>query len=136
MRGRKPSIGEMTGIIAAHPRLVKATRIQSTNDRITHEKFGAQYWAMSADATMARSALPSNQIRRHALHRSHVIMKNGLLAAIVPFDGYASPIRFRHGATVGLIVSPANSVADFECSRLVAGHLSSRKRPSPSLIPN
>jgi hypothetical protein len=41
MRGRKPNIDEMTGFIAAHPRLVEATRIQSTNNRITHEKFGA-----------------------------------------------------------------------------------------------
>ena len=49
-------------------------------------------------------------------------MQNGLLAAIVPFDGYASPIHFSDGATVGLIVSPANALADFEESGLVAGH--------------
>jgi hypothetical protein len=55
----------------------------------------------------------SNQIRPCALYQTHVIMQNGLLTAIVPFDGYACPIRFGYGATVGLIVSPANAVASF-----------------------
>jgi hypothetical protein len=43
---QKTQLDEMTGFIAAHPRLVEATRIQSTNNRITHEKFGAPYRAM------------------------------------------------------------------------------------------
>ena len=32
----------------------------------------------------------------HQHHRdlTHVVMKNGLLAAIIPFDGYARPILF------------------------------------------
>jgi hypothetical protein len=41
-------------------------------------------------------------------------MQNGLIAAIIPFDGYASPILFSDGALIGLIVLPANAVADFE----------------------
>ena len=50
-------------------------------------------------------------------------MQNGLLAAIVPFDGYPSPIRLNDGTTVGLIVSPANAVANLKESGLVTGHL-------------
>ena len=69
--------------------------------------------------------VPSNQIRRCPFDLRHVIMKNGLLTAIVPFDGYACPIRFSDGATVGLIVSPANEVADLERSGFGAGHLGS-----------
>jgi phage terminase large subunit-like protein len=53
------TLDEMTGIIAAHPRLVEATRVQSTNNRITHEKSGAQYRAMSADAATAHGRTPS-----------------------------------------------------------------------------
>jgi phage terminase large subunit-like protein len=53
------TLDEMAGIIGAHPRLVEATRIQSTNNRITHEKSGAQYRAMSADAATAHGRTPS-----------------------------------------------------------------------------
>jgi phage terminase large subunit-like protein len=53
------TLDEMTGIISAHPRLVEATRVQSTNNRITHEKSGAQYRAMSADAATAHGRTPS-----------------------------------------------------------------------------
>jgi hypothetical protein len=49
-------------------------------------------------------------------------MQKVLLAPAVPSNSYARPIRFSYGATVGLIVSPANAVADFEQSGLVAGH--------------
>ena len=57
---------------------------------------------------------PSHQITRHPLNLRHVVVKNCLLAAIVPFDGYASPILFSDGALIGLIVVPANTVADVE----------------------
>ena len=66
---------------------------------------------------------PSHQITRHPLDLRHVVVENCLLAAIVPFDGYASPILFSDGALIGLIVLPANAVADIEKSGLVAGHL-------------
>ena len=50
-------------------------------------------------------------------------MQNLLLAATIPFDGYARPILFSDGALIGLIVLPANALADIEKSGLVAGHL-------------
>ena len=50
-------------------------------------------------------------------------MLNGLLAAIIPLDDDTRPIRFGDGALVGLIVLPANAVADFEESGLFTGHL-------------
>jgi phage terminase large subunit-like protein len=53
------TLDEMAGMIAAHPRLVEATRVQSTNNRITHEKSGAQYRAMSADAATAHGRTPN-----------------------------------------------------------------------------
>jgi hypothetical protein len=49
-------------------------------------------------------------------------MQNGLLGAIIPLNGYARPICFSDGATVGLIVSPTHTVARFQKSGLVAGH--------------
>ena len=53
------TLDEMSGMIDAHPRLVEATRVQSTNNRITHEKSGAQYRAMSADAATAHGRTPN-----------------------------------------------------------------------------
>jgi hypothetical protein len=50
-------------------------------------------------------------------------MQNLLLAATIPFDCYARPILFSDGALIGLIVLPANAVADIKKSGLVAGHL-------------
>jgi hypothetical protein len=61
-------------------------------------------------------------LNRHRKNFSHVVVKNGLLAAIVPFDGYARPVRFNDGALIVPIVMPANAVADVELSGLVAGH--------------
>jgi hypothetical protein len=40
-------------------------------------------------------------------------VKNGLLAAIIPFDGDASPICFSDGALIVFVRIPANTVADF-----------------------
>jgi len=52
----------------------------------------------------------SRYSRRHPLNLCHLIVKNGLLAAIVPFDSCASPILFSDHA---LIISiPANAVAN------------------------
>jgi hypothetical protein len=78
--------------------------------------------------------LRSNQIRRHSLNLSHVVVKNGLLATAIPFDGYARPIRFSDGATVGLIVSPAHAVSYFEKSGLVAGHYARNLRSKKTAI--
>jgi hypothetical protein len=66
---------------------------------------------------------PSHHFIRHLLNLRHVVVVNGLLTAVIPFDGYARPIRFSDGALVGSIVLPANTVADFEGSGFVAGHL-------------
>jgi len=60
----------------------------------------------------------------HTLNSRHVVVKNGLLAATIPFDGYARPILFNDGALIGWIVLPANAVEWLEKSGLVAGHLS------------
>ena len=64
----------------------------------------------------------SHHFIRHLLNLRHVVMKNGLLAAIIPFDGYARPILFSDGALIGSIVLPTNTVADVKLSGLFAGH--------------
>jgi hypothetical protein len=53
---------------------------------------------------------------RHPLNLRHIVVKNDLLAAIIPFDGYASPIRFSDGALIVFICMPTDTVADAECS--------------------
>ena len=58
--------------------------------------------------------LASNQSRRYPLNLCHVVVKDGLLAAIIPFDGHASPILFNDGALIISISIPANAVADIE----------------------
>jgi hypothetical protein len=58
----------------------------------------------------------------HPLNLRHVVVKNGLLAAIIPFDGYASPILFSDGALIIIISIPPNAVADLNLSGLVTGH--------------
>jgi hypothetical protein len=59
---------------------------------------------------------PLHHFIRHLLNLRHVVVVNGLLTAIVPFDGYARPIRFSDGALIGSIVLPANAVADVKLS--------------------
>jgi hypothetical protein len=70
----------------------------------------------------------SHQFIRQPFNRSHVIVKDGLLASIIPFDGNARPIPLSDGAKIGRRGSPANTVAHCECSGLVAGHF------NPSLV--
>jgi len=52
------ALEEMTGVIAAHPRLTEAFAVQDTKSRITHGKSGAFYRAMSADAATAHGRTP------------------------------------------------------------------------------
>jgi hypothetical protein len=52
----------------------------------------------------------------------HIVVKNGLFATIIPFDGYARPIFFSDRALIVLVGVPANAVAEFELPGLVAGH--------------
>jgi hypothetical protein len=49
-------------------------------------------------------------------------VKNGLITATIPLDGYTSPVLFSDGALIFSISLPANAVADREVSRLFAGH--------------
>jgi hypothetical protein len=58
-------------------------------------------------------------------------MKNGLLAAIIPFDRHSSPIRFTDGTLIIAIAIPANAISNFEFSGFVAGHWS---RPFYTLV--
>jgi hypothetical protein len=44
----------------------------------------------------------------------HIVVKNGLFAAIIPFDGYARPILFSDCALIVPVTVPANAVADVE----------------------
>jgi hypothetical protein len=53
---------------------------------------------------------------RHEFDLSHVVMKDILFTAIIPLDGYSSPIRFDDGAKVGLILLPANAVIHSQLS--------------------
>jgi hypothetical protein len=78
------------------------------------------------DSTLLNHALGT------PLDLRHVVVKNVLLAAIIPFDGYARPILFSDGAKIGCHGSPTNAVAYFEKSGLVAGHSS---RPSENAAP-
>jgi hypothetical protein len=66
--------------------------------------------------------LQSFRTLRHPLNLRHVVVVNGLLTAVIPFDGYARPILFSDGALIGSIVLPANTIADVKLSGLFAGH--------------
>jgi hypothetical protein len=58
----------------------------------------------------------SRSLPPHPLNMRHVVVKNRLHAAIIPFDGYARPIRFSDGAKVRCCGPPANAFANSECS--------------------
>jgi hypothetical protein len=61
--------------------------------------------------------------RQHPFNLRHIVVKNGLQAVIIPLYCYARPIRFSDSANITCRGSPANTVAYFEKSGLVAGHL-------------
>jgi hypothetical protein len=52
-------------------------------------------------------------LHRRPIDLSHIIVQNRLLAAIIPFDGDASPICFSDGPLIVFVSIPANAVADF-----------------------
>jgi hypothetical protein len=58
------------------------------------------------------SSVASHQIHRRPLNLRHVVVQNRLLAAIIPFDGYARPILFSDGAKIVFIGAPINADAD------------------------
>jgi hypothetical protein len=59
---------------------------------------------------------------RRPLNLPHIIMQDGLFAAIVPPDGDTSPIHLCDCASVGLVILPANAVAGLQSSGLCADH--------------
>jgi hypothetical protein len=64
-----------------------------------------------------------NLFIQHPFNLRHIVVKNGLQAAIIPLYCYAHPIRFSDSANITGRGSPTNAVAYFEQSGLVAGHL-------------
>jgi hypothetical protein len=52
----------------------------------------------------------------------HVVMRNGLVVTIVPFESYAGPVLFSDGRLIILVFAPANASAYLESSGLFAGH--------------
>jgi hypothetical protein len=59
---------------------------------------------------------------RHTLDLHHIIMMNRTGAPVIPIYYHAAPSVVRDRAKIGCRRSPANAVADFEQSRLFAGH--------------
>ena len=60
-------------------------------------------------------------------------MQNGLLASIVPFDLYASPILLSDRANIVGVFVPANSVSDLDFPGLFTSHLAAQSEPCFSL---
>ena len=70
----------------------------------------------------------SNQIREHALNPHHVVMPDRYGVAVIPLDRDSTPSDINDCAKISRAQFPANAVADFELSRLFAGH---QIRPHP-----
>jgi hypothetical protein len=56
--------------------------------------------------------LASHQFRRHPIDARHIVVKNGLLGAIIPFDRYARPVRFNDGAAILWISIPRDALTN------------------------
>jgi hypothetical protein len=52
----------------------------------------------------------------------HIVVLDSVGVAIVPSDGHTAPICSDNGALIGDTRFPANTVANFEKSGLIAGH--------------
>jgi hypothetical protein len=63
------------------------------------------------------------------LNLSHVIMLDSVHVSIIPRDCDAAPSRSDNRALIGCAGFPANAVASFEKSGLVAGHRLDSNRP-------
>ena len=59
---------------------------------------------------------------RYNADARHIVVQDGLLAPIVPFDGDPGPVLFGNSAKVVVVVAPADAGADVEQSGLGAGH--------------
>jgi hypothetical protein len=98
-------------------------------DRFDSRKgLGMRLWAHTGGM---ESMLPSGSLPPHPLNMRHVVVKNSLHAATIPFDSHARPIRFSDRALIGRRGSPANALANTECSGLFAGHLTSISKMLP-----
>ena len=53
-------------------------------------------------------------------------MQNGLLLAIVPFEGHAGPIRCLDRALIVLVLAPVDAIANLQLSGFVSGHVFTR----------
>jgi hypothetical protein len=61
---------------------------------------------------------------RYRHYLAHIVVQKRLFATVVPPNGHTRPISFRDRASIHFVIAPANAVADFKVSRLIAGHLS------------
>ena len=55
-------------------------------------------------------------------HQRHIVVENGLLVAIIPFDGHARPIDLGNRAEMFMVCLPANAITSLQLSRLFARH--------------
>ena len=60
---------------------------------------------------------------RYRHYLAHIVMQKRLFATVVPLNGHTRPVSFRDRASIHFVIAPANAVADFKVSRLIAGHL-------------
>jgi hypothetical protein len=52
----------------------------------------------------------------------HIVMRNGLVVTIVPFESYGGPVLLGDGTLIVLVFAPVNASAYFESSGLITGH--------------
>jgi hypothetical protein len=62
------------------------------------------------------------KVRRCPLNPRHVVVMDGARPTIIPFDHHTAPFVAGDCAHISDIALPANTIADFEPSGLVAGH--------------
>jgi hypothetical protein len=73
--------------------------------------------AVAPEESEAKAALAMpGSFLRNEKRQFHVIVQNGLFAPIIPFEGYAGPVRFRDGGLIAFICAPANAVTNFQFS--------------------
>jgi hypothetical protein len=111
--------------------------------------FGLGLFIISSECVVnillqARRSLTS--VRRHPLNPRHVVVGDRTCFSVIPRNGDLTPRRCDNRAKVRCRAAPTNTVADFECSGLVAGHstfpepshpaaMSDRSRVHKSLYP-
>jgi hypothetical protein len=76
----------------------------------------------------------SSYLRRHPLNLRHVVVLNRIGLTIIPSNGDPAPCGPYHGAEIGGATFPANPVAYFEKSGLIAGHSGAKRSRKQALI--